>query len=110
MRPLIRLDQAGDHVEHGGLAGAIRPQQPDGFAAPDIKTRAFHDLAAREALFQPVRGQKSFLQFSRSFLLRCSAAAQDILDRGNLFVHRTALLKRAAGRRTVMCHQPVTLI
>src|SRR5262249_2920596 len=53
----IGRNKAGDHVEHGGLAGAVWPEQTDRFAAPDVEARASDHLAAAEALFQAVRGQ-----------------------------------------------------
>jgi len=33
----VGLDQAGDHVEHGGLSGAVGAEQADRLAATDIK-------------------------------------------------------------------------
>ena len=35
--PLGRLVEAGDAVEHGGLAGAVRPDQRGDVLAPDIE-------------------------------------------------------------------------
>ena len=51
MRAAIRRDQAGDHVEHGGLAGAVRTQQPDRLAAADIDADAPHNLTASRNFF-----------------------------------------------------------
>ncbi len=51
----IGRDQAGDHVEHGGLAGAVGPEQADRLAAPHIEADALHHLAADEALLDAVR-------------------------------------------------------
>ena len=56
---VIRLDQAGDHVEHGGLAGAVRTEQADRLAAADIDADAAHDLAGAKALFHAMHSQKS---------------------------------------------------
>src|SRR5205085_5266684 len=42
----VGLDQAGDHVEHRGLAGAVRTEQADRFAAADIDADAAYHLAA----------------------------------------------------------------
>ncbi|MBN9003344.1 MAG: LPS export ABC transporter ATP-binding protein [Rhizobiales bacterium] len=36
----IGLDQAGDHVEHRGLAGAVRPEQAHRLAAPQVQPQA----------------------------------------------------------------------
>ena len=53
----IGLDQPGDHVEHGGLAGAVRAEQADRLAAADIDADAAHDLAGAETLFHAVHGE-----------------------------------------------------
>src|SRR6185312_6523047 len=53
----VRLDQAGDHVEHRGLAGAVRAEQADGFAAAQIDGDALHHRAAAEAFLDSVRRQ-----------------------------------------------------
>ncbi len=53
----IGLDQAGDHVEHRGLAGAVRAQQTDRLAAADIDADAAHDLAGAETLFHAMHSQ-----------------------------------------------------
>src|SRR4051794_23779301 len=50
----IRLDQPGDHVEHRGLAGAVRTEQADGLASADIDADAAHDLAGAETLLHAV--------------------------------------------------------
>ena len=49
---LIGLDQPDDHVETGGLAGAVRAEQADDLAAVDGQTDVTHDLAALVALGQ----------------------------------------------------------
>ena len=52
--PAIGLDQPGDHVEHGGLAGAVGPEQSDGLAAPHVEARAAYHLAPAEAFLDAV--------------------------------------------------------
>ena len=37
-RPRVGGDQADDHVEAGGLAGAVRPEQADDLAARDMSS------------------------------------------------------------------------
>jgi hypothetical protein len=49
---LIGLDQADDHVEAGGLAGAVGAEQADDLAAVDGQADVAHDLAALVALGQ----------------------------------------------------------
>ena len=58
-RAAIGLDQAGDHVEHGGLAGAVRAEQADRFAAAHIDADAAHHLAAAETLFHAMHSQEA---------------------------------------------------
>ena len=58
-RAAIGLDQAGDHVEHGGLAGAVRAEQADRLAAADIDADAAHDLAGAETLFHAMHSQEA---------------------------------------------------
>ena len=56
-RALVGGNQARDHVEHGGLAGAVRPKQPDSLAAADIETDAADDGALLEALDHGADGE-----------------------------------------------------
>ena len=53
----VGLDQAGDHVEHRGLAGAVRPEQADRLAAPHIERDALDHHAAAEALLHAMGGE-----------------------------------------------------
>ena len=55
--PSIGGDEPGDHVEYGGLAGAVRSEQADRFAAAQIEANPLHDLSAAEALFHVVNGE-----------------------------------------------------
>ncbi len=50
-------DQARDHVEHRGLAGAIGAEQADRLAPPHIKRDALHHGTAAEAFFHAMRGE-----------------------------------------------------
>src|SRR6185312_9076276 len=53
----VGLHKANHHVEDGGLAGAIRTEEADGFAARDIDVHAVHDAAAAIAFFEIVSGK-----------------------------------------------------
>src|SRR4051812_37637744 len=53
----IGFDQARDHVEYGGLAGTIGPQQTYRLAASDIDADPAHNLPAAEALFHAMHSQ-----------------------------------------------------
>src|SRR5439155_5067012 len=55
----IRLDQPGDHVEHRGLAGAVRAQQSDRLAAANIDADAAHHLAGAETVFHAVHSEEA---------------------------------------------------
>jgi len=48
--PLVGLDQSHDHVESGGLAGSVGPQQSDDFALVDLD-RNVVDYRARFVFF-----------------------------------------------------------
>ena len=56
---VVGLDQPGDHVEHRGLAGAVRPEQADRLAAPHVQAHALHDLAAAEAFLDAVDRERT---------------------------------------------------
>src|SRR6478752_2989804 len=53
----LRLDQAGDHVERGGLARTIRPQQAHRLTAADIEADAIDHPASAIAFLEIMRGQ-----------------------------------------------------
>ena len=53
----LGLDQAGNHVERRGLAGAVRPQQTDRLAAPHVEADAVDHPPSAVGLFEVVRGQ-----------------------------------------------------
>jgi hypothetical protein len=55
----IGLDQAGHHIKHRGLAGAVGAEQAHGFAAADRQADALDHLAADKALLDTVDGQKA---------------------------------------------------
>lgn len=52
-------DQAGDHVEHGRLAGAIGSEQADRFTATDRQRNTADDCSLFIAFDNVGRGQKS---------------------------------------------------
>ncbi len=53
----VDRNETGDHVEHGGLAGTVRSQQPDRLAAADGETDPAHHLALAETLLDVARLQ-----------------------------------------------------
>ena len=53
----VGRDQAHDHVEGGGLAGAVGAEQPDHFAAVHVERHVLHDLAAVVGLHQVAHRQ-----------------------------------------------------
>ena len=44
------MDEAGNHVEAGGLAGAVGAEQPDHFAALDVQADRTHHRPLVETL------------------------------------------------------------
>ena len=55
MLPAIGTDQPGDHVEDGGLAGAVRAEQTDRLAATERERHILDDEAALEGAAQAAR-------------------------------------------------------
>src|SRR4030095_9743360 len=50
----------GDHVEHRGFAGAVRPQQAHRFTAAHVEVHALHHLASAEALLDALHREERF--------------------------------------------------
>src|SRR5262249_23830065 len=50
----VGLDEPGDHVEHGGLAGAVGAEESYCLAAAHVEARALDYLAAPEGLLDPM--------------------------------------------------------
>src|SRR4029453_11457085 len=53
----IRADEAGDHVEDGGLAGAVGAEQAHGLAGAHVQARILYHGAAAIALLQALDRQ-----------------------------------------------------
>ncbi|MNC85067.1 hypothetical protein D3C83_06420 [compost metagenome] len=53
----VHRHQPHHHVEAGGLAGAVRPEQPDDLAAAHLEGDVLHHDARAVALVQPLRAQ-----------------------------------------------------
>src|SRR5205807_2455141 len=87
----IGPDQARDHVKHRRLAGAVRAEQTDRFAAAHVEARSPHHLAAAETFLEPVRGQIT-VRIGTPY--RCRAApvlahaARRAADRARRLQHR----------------------
>ena len=60
MPPVVRRNEARDHVEHGGLAGSVRPQKADRLAPADGKADALHDHALAVGLLDVIGGEPTF--------------------------------------------------
>src|SRR6185436_8259870 len=63
----VRRNQPDDHVEAGGLAGAIRSEQSDDLAARHFQRHSFDDSARLEALAQIRRAQNAHFVSGFSF-------------------------------------------
>ena len=57
MSPASERHQADDHVERGGLAGAVRAEQADHFAAVDLQRHVAHHQALAVAFLQAADDQ-----------------------------------------------------
>ena len=95
----IRVDQAGDHVENRGLAGAIRTEQADCFATSHVERHAAHHHAAAETFLDAVRSKisrtRSLPTVATTPLLRDAVrllATVGPLQRSRLLIHRGLLL------------------
>ena len=53
----VGRDQSGDHVEDGGLARPVRPEQSDGLAAGDFEAHAADHDALLEGLDHGMDGE-----------------------------------------------------
>ena len=51
-------DQAEQHFQRGGLAGAVWPQQAEAFAAPDVEIKVAHDFGVAIVLDQLAGSQE----------------------------------------------------
>ena len=90
----VGLDQPGDHVEHRGLAGAVRPEQADRLAAPDIDADAAHHLPRAETFFDAVHGE-----IARA---RCGARLRLLLP------HTLRPLRRGCAGTRHVAHRGIT--
>ena len=87
---LVGFDQAGDHVEDGRLAGAVRPEQADRLAAPHRKADVLHHRAAAIALAEVMHGENAL-----TAAVRASGADPVALARNHLSPARGARRVRA---------------
>jgi hypothetical protein len=56
---LVGFYQAGDHVKNGGLAGPVRPQQPDRLALANRKADVLHNHSTAIALAEVMYGENA---------------------------------------------------
>src|SRR6185437_11373307 len=93
----IRLDQPRDHVEDGGLAGAVGTEQSDRFAAAHVERDALHHHAAAETFLDAVRGEIGVaLLLTLALLTVVGLRTRRAVLRGR---HRLAYLLRRRIRR-----------
>src|SRR5690606_2077061 len=65
-----------DHVEGGGLAGAVRTDQRIDFTTPDVEADAGHGFDATETLGQTFDPQEHVVHVSDSAALRAAGDAR----------------------------------
>ena len=56
---LVGFYEASDHVKDGGLAGPVRPQQPDRLAPSNRKADVLHHHSAAIALTEVMDGENA---------------------------------------------------
>ena len=82
-RALVDGHQAGHHVEAGGLARAVGPEQADGLARAYADRDPVHHLASAIALRQAARDQRALQPFVRLARLRCRRRLERLGDFGD---------------------------
>ncbi len=112
MLPGVGGDEAGDHVEHGGLAGAVGTQQAHGFAAADREADAPRTTIALFVAFLDVLRDQPALMGREAALARPyspypgrRAAPWGLTGGATVSFGRAAVLKVAVkGDRLWACH------
>src|SRR5690606_29162190 len=100
--PGVRRHQPDDHVEAGGLAGAVRAEQADDFAGVQAQAEVAHHLARAVALAQPFGDEHLVAVPGRVGVVLRRAAARRL--RQDAHVHAAAALAaalHAAGLQVV---------
>jgi len=101
----VGLDQPGDHVEHGGLAGSVRPEQSDRLAPAQRQAHTPHDLALGEAFLDAVDRQRSFFADDRREWVRgARRGAEHAVERMR---GRLRLALEQPGRQMSVAVEPV---
>ena len=90
--PLVGPDQAGDHVKHRGLAGAVRAEQSHRLALADVEAHALNHLAADEGFFHAVDREHA-LALKR----RCAVSFLAARSGRRRWRRREVLRRRALG-------------
>ena len=82
----VRRQQAGDHVEAGGLAGAVRPQQAHHLAALQRQADTADHRPAAVALAEIDREQAAVAATGADAALRASSPLPERLPRYRMFI------------------------
>ena len=97
-RPGIGADQPGNHVEDGGLAGAVRSEQADRLAAAERQRYILHHKPPLEGASQPARYQPILTRILVVLSLHAGRAGCSSADAAFPFAHRKRRIRSASGQ------------
>src|SRR3546814_9291938 len=103
---LVGRDQADDHVEAGGLAGAVGAEQADDFARVQGQAEVAHDLARAVALAQSLGDE----HYSSSCFGGSASPALLPSPAGALFLGSKVMLPRPPPATAPPCPWPVPML
>src|SRR3546814_614231 len=103
---LVGRDQADDHVEAGGLAGAVGAEQADDFARVQGQAEVAHDLARAVALAQSLGDE----HYSSSCFGGSASPALLPSPAGALFLGSKVMLTRPPPAAAPLCTWPVPML
>ena len=97
----VGANEAGDHIEHRGLAGAVRAEQTHRLALAHVEADAFDHLAADESLFHAVHGEHALALERRRTVSILAARRRRRGDVFHLRAVRRAVRRWRASRRRI---------
>src|SRR5690606_26291913 len=90
--------QAGDQIEHRGLARAVGPDEPEDGALGNGDVHVLQHMQAAEALRHGIERQHQALLFDAALRLRSRAGSQ--MPRGRNSTIRTRMMPLAISRKS----------
>ena len=100
-RAAVRAQEAGDQVEHGGLARAVRADQPGDEARGHVERAVLHGLDAAEGLGHALHGEDG----SRHRAARARQAAERVRARPRMPSGRTNMNRMRSAAVEDLAHR-----